>query len=464
MSRAFLFPLDCAHTVEGRDMASASSGGARRDSTPHAPTDYRNVVRDSRRLGCGCRMSCPHNVSAVRRRVHGIEGLRAVAACSILVFHVWDSGSTRTHGAEGLAFGSLGPVLNNLRAGVTLFFVLSGFLLFRPFVAAVVRHTAMPSVRSYFRNRALRILPLYWVVFAVVVAVQQRELLHRPRQLLADAFFLQNAIPGYEPATAFGGLGITPVWSLCVEVVFYLCVPILALWMFALSRRRHWSTLAALTPVGGMIVLGLAAKTFGHMAHLGAVWGMSFPVHADWFAMGMALAVLEASWETGALRVGGRTRGGAIVVAVALSIVATKAQADGRLDFVDSQTLMAVAGALLLGFVVFAPPEALSVRVLESRPFAAAGAWSYGIFLWHWPLLNELRDRGLTQDGVGGFLFNLGLVSLATFIVAAITYRFVEKPALRRKRRSQSPLRAVPPSEPVALASEVAQPVVTVLS
>jgi peptidoglycan/LPS O-acetylase OafA/YrhL len=398
----------------------------------------------------------------VRRRIHGIEGLRAVAACSILVFHVWDSGSIRTRGAEGLAFGSLGPVFNNLRAGVTLFFVLSGFLLFRPFVASVLRGSDTPSIRSYFANRALRILPLYWVVFAVVVAVQQRALLDRPRQLLADAFFLQNTIPGYEPATNFGGLGITPVWSLCVEVVFYLSVPILALWMLALSRRRGWSVRAALTPVVAMIVLGLLAKTLGHLEHLGAVWGMSFPVHADWFAMGMALAVLHAAWETGALRVSRRMRWGAIVVAVVLTLIATKAQAGGQLDFLDSQTLMAVAGALLLGFVVFAPPEALTVRVLESRPFLAAGIWSYGIFLWHWPLLNELRDRGVTRDGVGGFFFNLGLVLITTLVVAALTYRFVEKPALRRKRSSQPPLRAVPASPPAA--PEVSQPGVSALS
>jgi peptidoglycan/LPS O-acetylase OafA/YrhL len=400
----------------------------------------------------------------VRRRIHGIEGLRAVAACSILVFHVWDSGSSRTHGAEGLSFGSLGPVFSNLRAGVTLFFVLSGFLLFRPFVAAIFRGTATPSVRSYLRNRALRILPLYWVVFAIVVAVQQRELLHRPRQLLADAFFLQNSIPGYEPATAFGGLGITPVWSLCVEVVFYLCVPILALWMVVLSRRRGWTARAALVPVGAMVALGLVAKAVGQVAHLGAVWWMSFPVHADWFAMGMGLAVLYAMWESGRLRLTGRTRAGAIIVAVALCIVATKALSTGQLGFVDSQTLMAVAGALLLGFVVFAPRDALTVRVLESRGFLAAGAWSYGIFLWHWPLLNELRDRGLTRDGVGGFLFNVGLVLLLTLVAAAITYRFVEQPALRRKRTSQPALRAVAPSAPVAVASEVSEPGVTVLN
>jgi peptidoglycan/LPS O-acetylase OafA/YrhL len=391
-----------------------------------------------------------HAVFSVRGRLHGIEGLRALAAGSILVFHVWDSGSSRTHGSEGLSFGSLGPALGNLRAGVTLFFVLSGFLLFRPFVAPLLQGKGLPSIRSYCRNRVLRILPLYWTVFAIVVAVQQRGLLDRPKQLLADAFFLQNSIPGYEPRTGFVGFGITPAWSLCVEVVFYACLPILALWMLSLGRRRGWSTRAALAPVGAMVVAGLAAKAADHQLQLGAVWGLSFPVHADWFAMGMALAVLHACWETGRVRVTARARFAGIVVAVALSLAATKALSRGRLDFVDSQTLMAVAGALLLGFVVFAPRDALTVRVLESRVMATAGLWSYGIFLWQYPVIDELRNRGLTRAGAGGFVFNLFIVLLVTVAAAATTYRFVERPALRRKRGPRSALVAGEPSLPAA--------------
>lgn len=394
----------------------------------------------------------------MRGRLHGVEGLRALAAGSILVFHVWDSGSSRTHGAYGLSFGSLGPLLNNLRAGVTLFFVLSGFLLFRPFVAAMFQGRTLPSIRSYFRNRALRILPLYWAVFAIVVAVQQRGLLHRPQHLFADAFFLQNSIPGYQPSTSFAGFGITPAWSLCVEVMFYVCLPILALWMLSLSRRRAWSTHAALLPVGAMVVTGLAAKLAAHVAHLGGVWGMSFPVHADWFAMGMALAVLHASWENGRLRVTAGARRAAIAVAIVLSIAATKALSTGQLGFAESQSLMAVASALLLGFVIFAPREALTVRVLESRVMVAAGLWSYGIFLWQYPVITELRTQGLTADGIGGFVLNLGFVLLVTLVLAAITYRFVERPALRHKRSSRPALVAVAPSEPPAATPAVIEP------
>ena len=281
-----------------------------------------------------------------------------------------------------------------------------------------------------------------------MVVVQQRGLLHRPQQLLADAFFLQNSVPGYEPATSFGGFGITPAWSLCVEVVFYLCLPLFALWMLSLSRRRGWSMRAAMAPVVVMIAIGFARESRSAMSAISAPSGRgrsrSTPTGSP---MGMALAVLYAAWESGRLRVTAPARAGAIVLAVVLSLIATKALAGGQLDFVDSQTLMAVASALLLGFVVFAPADALTVRVLGSRVFVAAGLWSYGIFLWQYPVIIELRDRGLTRDGAGGFVFNLGVTLLVTVVLAAITYRFVESPALRRKRSSQPAPVAVAPGE-----------------
>jgi peptidoglycan/LPS O-acetylase OafA/YrhL len=89
--------------------------------------------------------------------IPGVEGVRAVAAVSVLVYHCW------WYGAEGPSRANLGLVnrflLPHLPLGVTLFFSLSGFLLYQPFVAAALSGSSFPKVGSYFRNRALRILP-----------------------------------------------------------------------------------------------------------------------------------------------------------------------------------------------------------------------------------------------------------------------------------------------------------------
>jgi peptidoglycan/LPS O-acetylase OafA/YrhL len=89
-------------------------------------------------------------------RLPGIEGLRAIAAGSILIFHGWRYGSLDQSPPQ---FGPLTSIMPHLSLGVILFFCLSGFLLYRPFAAAVLRATPGPSIRNYLRHRVLRILP-----------------------------------------------------------------------------------------------------------------------------------------------------------------------------------------------------------------------------------------------------------------------------------------------------------------
>ena len=152
-----------------------------------------------------------------------------------------------------------------------MFFVLSGFLLYRPFAAAIVRATAPPSIRRYFVNRVLRIIPAYWVVLLVVAACFQRGLLDRPVQLVANMLFLQDFDPGYVPGV-FTGYGIAPAWSLCVEVMFYLCLPLLAVFGLALRRRRVGGARAALSPAVLMLLAGvvsLEARARSHSARSG---------------------------------------------------------------------------------------------------------------------------------------------------------------------------------------------------
>src|SRR5436190_12660103 len=92
-------------------------------------------------------------------RLPGIEGARACAALSVLVFHCWLYGDPRGMPAP---FGL--DVMPHFALGVILFFTLSGFLLYRPFVAATFDPAARPRLREFYRNRALRIVPAYWVI------------------------------------------------------------------------------------------------------------------------------------------------------------------------------------------------------------------------------------------------------------------------------------------------------------
>jgi beta-1,4-mannosyltransferase len=367
-----------------------------------------------------------------RSRLLGIEGARAIAASSILVYHVWLYGAP---GSKPVDLGLATKLFDNLRAGVTLFFVLSGFLLFRPYVAAALRRTPPPSVRGYLRNRALRIVPAYWAILLFVGVVLERDLLAHPLQFLANGFLAQNYVPAY-----IYGDGIVPAWSLAIEVIFYLCVPVLGAAAIRLAARvPRLDTAAAFAPVIAMVAVGFGSKAALRVFDLNDVWGLSFLTHADWFAAGMALAVVRARWEDGRLTLPRYFRSGAVVSALICAVVAARLYYSGVLTGLEYQTPIALACALLLAQVVLAPPTARVVRVLTLRPLVAAGLASYSLFLWHDPLVRALRSGGLTLGGADGFVVNLLVIALLAGVGSTLTYRFVEKPALARKRAWQKP-------------------------
>ena len=220
-----------------------------------------------------------------------------------------------------LALGPLSRLMPHLPVGVTLFFTLSGFLLYRPFASALARGHARPDLAAYLRNRALRILPAYWVILLVTGLVmgativrhdlQRGSLAAHPGLLVRDAFLVQN----YDPGTILTGIG--PAWSLAIEVAFYLALPILGLTAFALAdrirngSRRRWF---ALLPPFVMLMVGISGKLVASTIVRGSgpgtgwtndwhpVLERSFWVQGDLFAYGMLLAVLTVEVEDGRIR------------------------------------------------------------------------------------------------------------------------------------------------------------------
>jgi peptidoglycan/LPS O-acetylase OafA/YrhL len=382
-----------------------------------------------------------------------------MAALSILVLHAW--GDAGPEGAEP----DLGPFTRfvpDLAFGVTLFFTLSGFLLYRPFVSSLLRDDRLPSVRAYFRNRALRILPAYWVILLVSALVLHTVVVWDddgslvPGSLDAGAL-LKSAllVQHYDAETVVVGIG--PAWSLAVEVVFYALLPVLALLALALARRtstHRGRLLAVLVPAGLLLVLGLAGKAAsaylvpplspfnGWEPDWHSVLERSFLTHADLFAFGMALAVVVTQVQAGRLRVRRGARWAAIVVALAAYLVTAKMTfVDEQLSYSPYNTLMALGCTAFLALVVLPVPgerRSRLVRILEWPPLVAAGLVSYSIFLWHHPLALWLREHDLTFTGAGGFVLNVAILVTVTLALSILTYRFVEYPALRRKRSSRA--------------------------
>src|SRR4051794_29134964 len=160
------------------------------------------------------------------------DALRAIAALCIVATHT--SGLTHFF----LAGNPLAPVTSRLNVGVTIFFVVSGFLLYRPFVAARLEQRPAPGLGAYARRRLLRIIPAYWLaltVLAVWPGLEDVFTTHWWRYYL----LLQNLSPN----SIFGG--IVPAWSLCIELSFYVALPFYAMATATLGRRDVRSQLRA---------------------------------------------------------------------------------------------------------------------------------------------------------------------------------------------------------------------------
>jgi peptidoglycan/LPS O-acetylase OafA/YrhL len=399
------------------------------------------------------------SVDPVPRASHlaGIDGLRALAAASIVVYHCWLYGDPSGRAVD---LGLLSRfVLPHLPVGVTLFFTLSGFLLYRPLAASVLRQTRLPGVRRYLSNRALRILPAYWTILLVVGVLLPAALVHRsptalglgrlidqPAVLLSNAVLLQNYVP---PALE---TGIGPAWSLSVEMVFYLVLPLLG-WLAMICGRRTSTpsgrTWATLVPVGVIFLIGLLGKATvswlpSSTGYWPAILARSFAYHADLFAFGMALATLRVNLEDGRVQLPAWWRR-AVGTTLALMVILTILLSDRGLlpawGVVNPyQRLTALSCALLLALVVLpdhseSTTTPLLKRLLETRVLVVVGLASYSLFLWHEPIVRLLEREHLTARGASGFWINLVVLGLASGGLSALTYRWVERPALGRKAR-----------------------------
>jgi peptidoglycan/LPS O-acetylase OafA/YrhL len=384
-------------------------------------------------------------------RLPELESLRGFAATSILVFHCW------LFTSAAVLTWNLGPVtvfMQPLQSGVTLFFVLSGFLLYRPFAAALL--AVEPNgvrIRSYLRNRALRILPAYVFVLLITGFVLRSAVtrggdsgvsvgaLSDGRTLISDLLLVQT----YQPSEIWSG--ILPAWSLSVEVAFYALLPFLAYGAGKLLARGWTSRLfAALAPVALMLALGFIGKA-GAAAWAGsgrisgnswhAVIDRSLLTHADLFGFGMAAGLIYVIWqerEAGAPHFVG---GGVVGRVLAYLGVPTLVLGFYFLPAYVYDSLVAFFCALLLLRVTAAGRAGAPKRVLHHPWSLACGRLSYSVFLWNFPVLIFFRAQGLLSPDHGAlaFVFNLALTVTAVGILSFVTYRFIEVPALRWKQR-----------------------------
>ena len=365
------------------------------------------------------------------RRSASLDGMRGLAALSIFVFHGWLYTMPAPDASNRSSIGDYAA--HELRLGLVAFFVLSGFLLSRPWFAAALEERRPPSLGRYARARAARILPAYYAALAGSVALlwglSGTPGLRLPpsEELPLFMFFGQNFSPGTVMKLN------PPMWSLAVEVTFYAVLPLIGWVAMRLPARRRMQALAPLA----LLALGLTYNWTIAGAGLGMTFSKNLAAMLPYFAVGMlgALALHGRAIDMTVKR---------LLIAAGLGLVlgdaAMKAAESSRTIDVGDTFLVIRDLPSAIGFtvIVCALAAAPHSRVIGGRALSSLGTISYGFYLWHVPVLMVLRGYDLLPlHPVTGTLVAL-VPSLA---ISALSWFALERPILRwsarRNRRAR---------------------------
>lgn len=381
--------------------------------------------------------------------------MRALAAISVLLVHT----SIFSGALENATFGQF---LAHLDIGVSFFFLLSAFLLYRPFVEARVAGKARTKFADYGWRRFARIAPAYWMALTIAAIIPG----------MAGAFsgnwwvyygLLQN-FPVYSPT---GGCAINPfrcgmpvAWSLTVEVLFYLALPLFVLAMAWLGKRWRGGLLTLeLGAVGVLTAVSIWIQSSVPLtdAH---VWLFFSPLGRGWwFGLGLALAAISvhvSRLETEPAFVGWLRRRPGVPVATGvglyllLAVVLLDPVASLAFPVIEINAYLAqyllfgvIAALILLPAIFGTDGGGLTRRALAHPSLVWLGLISYGIFLYQFPVIIFLIDAGVKA------FVPLTIATLAvTVACAAASFYLLERPLMRRVRRRRSAPTQAPASAP----------------
>jgi len=369
-------------------------------------------------------------------RFPGLDALRAVAALAVLASHAGYVSGASQHAWYGSLVGQG-------ISGVTIFFVLSGFLLYRPFLAADLDGLRAVRLRDYVRRRLLRIVPAYWLALTVIGVWLHVHGLHSGG-FWRYYLFLQV----YDPYTVVGG--IAAAWTLCVEVSFYAWLPLHAAVLGRLGAGRSRAARLRLE-LGALAVLGGASLVLRSVSLYsgGSTLEVTLAGTFLWFAIGMALAVVSVQGETWRFVQACATRPAAcwavaaaalVAMAVVLHTPSDQAIAYSPRQWVAQHVLSAVLAAALVAPAALAPTAGgWPRRVMGVKVLGWLGLISYGIYLWQGAWVEQFGRWGAVGwVPAAPFLTVLLLTTVTSVAAAAASYLLLERPLMSLKDRPRN--------------------------
>ncbi len=314
-----------------------------------------------------------------RSHIAALTGLRAVAALLVVGTHAAFVTGKLNH-------GYLGAMAARLEIGVAIFFALSGFLLFRPWVTAAAAGSDAPSAARYAHRRLRRVMPAYLATVLLAYGVYSvfssgpnpgQSLAGLLRHLTLTQIYTDNYLMTHLHR------GLSQTWSLAVEVAFYAVLPLLAYLLVVVLCGDRWRPARLLAGLAGLAAISLGWQvvlvTTDWLPNSAGMW---LPAHLASFAVGMGLAVLAEAGVRCPATVTLPLAFGAFLL-VSTPVAGAVAMGPVRVWEPLIKTVLYAAVATLAVAAAGLDDRGLADRVLASRPMVWLGEISYEIFLLH---------------------------------------------------------------------------------
>ena len=330
------------------------------------------------------------------------NGVRGVGMLLVFFTHLFLLADTAPDN-NMRSYGWAAPLLGHIDLGLAAFFALSGYLIARPFARAYVLDTRKPRLRSYVRNRVLRVVPAFYL-FTVLVLLRfgldgtlesGHENTSGVLQVLGQFLFVQGQTGG--PAV----VPIGPAWSIGAEVGFYVLIPIASWLAFRFASRLDGPARRAALGVaasGATMVVSIVLRAKGGDQYSFA-WLTSPPAIIYVFMPGVAIAIVEPLL---AARLRDNPRPARMIAWSAFAFAALAAVVYAATDYDPRQTpihhvlgqraLLAAlcTGALILGLLVLQLGTGGAPRLFANRLMLWMGERSYSFYLAHIWVLYEI--------------------------------------------------------------------------
>jgi peptidoglycan/LPS O-acetylase OafA/YrhL len=399
-----------------------------------------------------------------------LDGARGLAICAVVVIHVWGWSGRPPFSIFG---HSLDFILARLGWAVDLFFLLSAFLLARPWFIAELNGAPPPSLRKYFRRRAGRLMPGYYVSLAVLLAAFVPLGAVKTQSLVgwlgfwnigAHLAFVHNALP----VSSLDFNGVNGVyWTLTIEFLFYLTLP----FTIKLFMGRHAAVMPLAFLAASQLWVFLSLHSLGGLVHayvravapptdkivtvasnehyMRSLLANQFPLWLFVFALGIALARLVVRYRAGVLRspwIDEEIALAAIVVGVIGMVLVSYGTTSAIQNHPHSQVWPYYLGhpgyGVMLALIVFGLTfgPAWVRRPFETMTMRFLGWVSYGVYLYHLMVvrfifnMTPLRQH-LTEHEQ--FFVALALTWAIALPIATLSWMAIERPFLQRYPRTE---------------------------